>query len=77
MPADALSSDVERQRLCRERRREGARVMRGDVPPDVVRALEQNGWIGSDEAVDPLKLGAALVDLADCWMRGKLLRSKR
>ncbi len=51
--------------------------MHGDVPHDVVDALQRNGWIGSDEADDPLKLGAALVDLADCWMCGKLLRSKR
>ncbi len=46
--------------------------MGGDVPADVVCALVKNGWLGPDEAEDPRKLGAALVDLADCWMRGTL-----
>ena len=46
--------------------------MRGDVPADVERALVKNGWLGPDEAEDPRKLGAAMVDLADCWMRGTL-----
>ena len=46
--------------------------MRGDVPADVVRALVISGWVSRDEADDPQKLGAALVDLADCWMRETL-----
>ncbi len=46
--------------------------MGGDVPADVVRALVKNGWLGLSEVDDPRKLGAALVDLADCWMRGTL-----
>lgn len=46
--------------------------MGGDVPADVVCALVKNGWLGPDEAEAPRKLGAALVDLADCWMRGTL-----
>ncbi len=63
---------AERQRRRRERKRQGARCMAGDVPADVVRALVKNGWLGLSEADDPRKLGAALVDLADCWMRGTL-----
>ena len=63
---------AERQRRCRERQRQGARCMGGDVPPDVVCALVENGWLDAGEADDPRKLGAALVDLADCWMRGTL-----
>ena len=46
--------------------------MGGDVPPDVVCALVENGWLGPGEADDSRKLGAALVDLTDCWMRGTL-----
>ncbi len=46
--------------------------MAGDVPADLVGALVRNNWLGSDEARDPRKLGAALIDLADCWMRGTL-----
>ena len=66
------SPAAERQRRCRERQRQGARYMGGDVPPDVVRALVENGWLDAGEADDPRKLGAALVDLADCWMRETL-----
>ncbi len=62
----------ERQRRCRERKRQGARRMGGDVLPDVLRALVKNGWLDAGEADDPRKLGAALVDLADCWMRETL-----
>ena len=64
--------DDERQRRRRERKRQGARCMGGDVPADVMRALVKNGWLGPGEADDPRKLGAALVDLSDCWMRGTL-----
>ncbi len=63
---------AERQRHYRERLRQAARCMRGDVSADVVRALVINGWVSRDEADDPQKLGAALVDLADCWMRETL-----
>ena len=66
------SSAAERQRHYRERQRQAARCMRGDVPADVVRALVINGWVSRDETDNPQKLGAALVDLADCWMRGTL-----
>ncbi len=61
-----------RQRRFRERRRDGVRCMRGDVPADVVRALVRSDWLASDEADDPRQLGAALIDLADCWMTGTL-----
>ena len=72
MPSHAPTLAAERQRRCRERHRQGARCMGGDVPPDVVRALVKNGWLDVGEADDSRKLGAALVDLADCWMRGTL-----
>ncbi len=71
-PPSAPSPATKRQRRCRERLRQGARCMGGDVPPDVVWALVENGWLGPGEADDSRKLGAALVDLADCWMRGTL-----
>ena len=72
MPDGAPTSAAERQRRFRERRREGLRRMAGDVPADLVRALVENGWLGPDEANEPRKIGAALLDLADCWMRGTL-----
>ncbi len=72
MPDVAPIPDDERQRRRRERKRQGARCVRGDVPADVVRALVLNDWVSRDEADDPQKLGAALVDLADCWMRETL-----
>ncbi len=68
----APSPAAERQRHYRERQRQAARCMRGDVPADVVRALVINLWVSRDEAGNPQKLGAALVDLADCWMRETL-----
>ncbi len=68
----APTPTAERQRRCRERKRQGMRRMGGDVPADVVRALVINGWVSGAEADDPQKLGAALVDLADCWMRETL-----
>ena len=72
MPDAAHMPDRERQRRRRERQRQGARCMGGDVPSDVVCALVANGWLGPGEADDSRKLGAALVDLTDCWMRGTL-----
>ena len=69
---DAPLTDAERQRQFRERRREGVRCMRGDVPVDIVRALVRNDWLASDEADDPRQLGAVLIDLVDCWMTGTL-----
>ena len=72
MPDGAPSVDAIRQRRCRKRRDKGVRYMAGDVPADLVRALVENGWIGVEEAADSCKLGAVLLDLADCWMRGTL-----
>ncbi len=72
MPDASTTPAAERQRHYRDRLRQAARCMRGDVPADVVRALVINDWLGRDEADDPQKLGAALVDLADCWMRETL-----
>ncbi len=72
MPDVSPNRGAERQRHYRERLRQAARCMRGDMPPDVVRALVENGWLDAGEADDPRKLGAALIDLADCWMRETL-----
>ena len=70
--SDAPTPAAARQRHYRERQRQAARCMRGDVPADVVRALVNNGWLGLGEVDEPQILGAALVDLADCWMRETL-----
>ena len=72
MPDAAPTAAAERQRRHRLRQRQGVRCMGGDVPADMVRALVKNGWLGLGEVDDPRKLGAALVDLADCWMRDTL-----
>ncbi len=65
-------SDLERQRRCRKRKGLKERYMRGDVPADTLHVLVKNGWLDLNETQDPEKLGAALADLADCWMRGTL-----
>ena len=61
-----------RQREYRRRRREGARIAHTDVPADVVKALVARGFISLEEAADPRRLGDALADLADCFVRGTL-----
>ena len=65
-----------RQRLCRRRKDGQVRPMAGDVPTDLVNALVENDWLGPVEAKVPRKLGAALIDLADCWMNGTLVPPK-
>ncbi len=72
MPNTQLSDAAKRMRHYRRRRRDRARHMCGDVPVDIVRALVRSDWLGSGEADNPRKLGAALVDLADCWTHGTL-----
>jgi hypothetical protein len=71
MPDRALTN-AEYQRRFRRRAREKARVMRGDLPKDVVDALIRAGFLGPDEARDPDKIGEAVSDLCDCWSRGTL-----
>ena len=73
---DAPTAAAERQRHYRDRKSQKMRCMRGDVPADVLRALVENRWLDLGEANDPQKLGAALVDLADCWMHGTLTLPK-
>ncbi len=72
MTATLPSPAATRQRQFRDRRRQGVRCMRGDVPADVVRALVRNDWLAPDEVDYPRQLGASLIDLADCWMSGTL-----
>ncbi len=73
---DAPLTNAEYQRRWRERHAQGARHMRGDVPADLVHALIGNGWLGPGEAEIHGRLGAALIDLADCWMNGTLAPPK-
>jgi len=63
---------AERQRVCRARKRAGARFMRGDLSGEVVDALITEGWVGPHEAGDPVKLGKVVADMIDCWARGTL-----
>ena len=72
MPDASPSPVAERQRRRRLRQRQGVRCISGEVLADLVGALIKNDWLDLDEANDPEKLGAALVDLGDCWLRGTL-----
>ncbi len=63
---------AERQREYRRRRREGARIAHTDVSADVVDGLIARGLVSKAEAADPRRLGDALADLADCFVRGTL-----
>ena len=72
MPDAPPISAAERQRRRRLRQRQGVRCISGEVLADLVGALVENDWLDLDDANDPEKLGAALVDLADCWMRETL-----
>ena len=72
MPDASPSPVAERPRRRRLRQRQGVRCISGEVLADLVGALIENDWLDLDEANDPEKLGAALVDLGDCWLRGTL-----
>ena len=72
MMAPNTGCAAERQRVYRARKRAGARFMRGDLSGEGVDALIAEGWIGPDEANDPVKLANAAADLIDCWARGTL-----
>lgn len=63
---------AERQRLRRQRRRDGTRRVLIDVPRAVVLALEADGWLGHGEADDPQRLGDTVTDVLDCWAEGRL-----
>ena len=61
-----------RMRQHRARRRVGARCFRGDVPREVIDALVKKGWLKANEATDPKRVGAAMVDVSVCWAHGTL-----
>ena len=63
---------AERQRLRRQRRREGTRRVLVDVSPAVVSALEAEGWLRRVDADNPQRLGDSLSDVLDCWAEGRL-----
>ena len=61
-----------RMRRYRARRRIGSRCFRGAVPREVIDALIRKGWLKANEAADPIRVGEAMVDVADCWAHGTL-----
>ena len=71
------ADDRRRQERCRQRKRDDLRRARVYLPPDVVDALVENGWIGAHEIDDPDRLGDAVEDLSDCWARDILRSPKR
>ena len=62
-----------RMRRLRARRRIGSLCFRGDVPREVIDALIRKGWLKADEATDPKRVGAAMVDVSVCWAHGTLV----
>jgi len=62
---------AERQRAYRARKRDGCLTIRGDLSGEAVAALIAAGWIGSDEANDPVKLANAAALVA--WWAGHVL----
>ncbi len=71
MVAAGHTAAAERQRRYRDRRRQGVRCMRGDVPADVVVGLAERGWLDVGETKDPLRLGDVLVKVARRWLHGQ------
>lgn len=70
LPNRPLSSTpTERQRRCRQRRREGVRLVRIEVGVESLGALLDRGWLSKPEARDDAALEAAVFDLIDCWAR--------
>ena len=63
---------AERQARYRARKRHGVRLAQTDLDPEIVAGLVERGLISPEEATDPRRLGDALADLADCWLRGTL-----
>ncbi len=72
MTSQTPSPGAERQRAYRARKRDGARIMRGDLSSEAVDVLIAEGWVGHDEADDPVTLAKAVADLIDCWARRTL-----
>lgn len=63
---------AERARRFRARQQQGVSVVAVEVTQDVVAALVERGWLSEAQANDRDAVGAALADLADCWLRGTL-----
>ncbi len=64
MLADALSSDAERQRRHRERRRHGVFVARVLVTCEMVEALCRRGDVDEDDSSDLDQVGEAIAAAA-------------
>ena len=65
---------AERQRLRRQRKRDGVRRILLDVPLSVVAMLKADGWLGDSEADDPERLGDVLSDFIECSAEGRLIQ---
>ncbi len=66
------STQAERQRLCRKRRREGVLLLKVEGKPELVSAFIARGWLPAGAAKDARVVAEALEVLADCWVRGNL-----
>ena len=66
------SRAAEKQRRYRERKKTGGAAFRGQMSGEQLRRLIEIGWIDKREIGNPLALGADLLDIADCHLRGTL-----
>ncbi len=61
-----------RMRRYRDRQKSGARCFHADASQTVVESLIRCGWLSPEEALNPRRLGEAIIDLADCAVGGRL-----
>ena len=61
-----------RMRRYRARQKSGACCFHADASQTVVESLIRCGWLSSEEALNPRRLGEVLIDLADCAVGGRL-----
>ncbi len=66
----ASLSAAQRQRIFRERKRAGKRVLAIEVETEFVDQLVEWGWIGADQVKDPSALGGMIQDIVECKARG-------
>ena len=66
MPAQPLSP-AERQQRFRRRQKLGLLLATAEVPLALAEALLEAGLLSDDHAIDPDRLGAALVTAGEEW----------
>ena len=67
-----MKTNLEYQRLCRQRKADGIRLCKVEVEPGVIAALVKRGWMGRRDDWDKQVLADVISDLLDCWRRETL-----